>query len=225
MSSFTLFIRRGPFFALLLAACLFSATSEQVWGTPDTNVTKAVWKSVYGVTDVQINDSAWLARDDDGDGISNGSELVAGTNPFQAGSTLKVASTTTNPTTVTVTFPSQIGKLYVLQSSSSLVSTSWAALTPNVQVTGTGATLTMSAPKSGMSSFYRVMVQDVDSANDQVSDWAKNYLGYTTSVPISSQSSYDHTLLATSLQSQNVVSVIAKARSRPMLSRLRGIWD
>ena len=214
MSSFThCFIRRGPFFALLLAACLLSGTNLQVWGTPDINVTKAVWKSLYGVTDAQINDSAWLSRDDDGDGISNGWEITAGTNPFQAGSTLQVASTTVGPTTVTVTFLSQIGKLYILQSSSSLVSASWAALTPNVQVAGNGATQTMSAPKSGTSNFYRVLVQDVDSANDQVSDWAKNLLGYTAGVPIGSQSSYDHTLLATSLQSQNVVSVIAQDAS------------
>ena len=210
MSSLThRIIRRGQFFALLLTACLFYGTNRQAWGAADMNVTKAVWKSLYGVTDTQINDPAWLARDDDGDGVSNGAEITAGTNPFQAGSTLKVSSTTTSPTTVSVTFPSQIGKLYVLQSSTSLMSASWAALSPNVQVTGNGTTQTLSAPKSGTSTFYRVLVQDVDSAGDQVGDWAKNLLGYTTAVPIGSQSSFDHTQLATSLQSQNVVSLAA----------------
>lgn len=210
MSSFAhRFFRRGLLFALLLAACLFCATHSRVWGAPDMNVTKAVWKSLYGVTDAQINDSAWLARDDDGDGISNGAEITAGTNPFQAGSTLKVTSTTTGPTVVSLTFPTQIGKLYVLQSSTSLMGASWAALTPNVQVIGDGTTQMLSAPKSGTSSFFRVLVQDVDSAGDQVGDWAKKLLGYTSGVPIGSQSSYDHTQLATSLQSQNVVSLVA----------------
>ena len=119
------------------------------------NVTKAVWKSLYGVTDAQINDSAWLARDDDGDGITNGAEITAGTNPFQVGSTLKVTSTTTGPTTVSLTFPTQVGKLYVLQSSTSLTGASWAALTPNVQVIGNGTTQSLTAPKSGTSTFYR----------------------------------------------------------------------
>jgi len=203
------FIRRGPLSALLLAACLFCGTNQQAWGDADMNVTKAVWKSLYGVTDAQINDSAWLARDDDGDGIINGAEMTAGTNPFQAGSTLKVTTTTTGPTTVSLTFPTQVGKLYVLQSSASLMGATWAALAPNVQVIGNGTTQTLTAPKSGTSNFYRVLVQDVDSAGDQVGDWAKNLLGYSTGAPIGSQSSYDHTQLATSLQSQNVVSMTA----------------
>jgi len=208
MPSFTRrLVRPGHLFALFLSACLFSGISRPAHGSPDANVTKAVWKSLYGVTDAQINDAAWLARDDDGDGISNGAEITAGTNPFQAGSTLKVTAVTTGPATVNVTFPTQNGKLYVFQSTTSLISASWAALSPNVQVIGDGTTLTLSAPRSGTNAFFRVLVQDVDSANDQVADWAKNVLGYTAVVPIASQSSYDHTLLATSLLSQNVVSL------------------
>ena len=174
------------------------------------SITKAVWKSVYGVTDAQINDSAWLARDDDADRMSNNAEITAGTNPFQAGSILKISSMTMpNPTTVSMTIPTQAGKLYVLQFSNSLASTNWSALTPNVQVVGNGATQTLTAPVSGARTFYRVLVQDVDSSGDQVSDWAKNLLGYSAGAPIGSQSSYDHTTLATSLQSQNVVSMTA----------------
>lgn len=210
MSSFTRhFVRLGRSYALLLIASGFPGVNQIALGSPDLNVTKAVWKSLYGVTDAQINDSAWLARDDDGDGISNGAEITSGTNPFQAGSTLKVTSVTTGPTSVDLTFPTQNGKLYVLQSSNSLAGGSWAALSPNVQVIGDGTSQTLSAAKSGTSNFFRVLVQDVDSANDQVGDWAKKLLGYTTGVPIGSQSSYDHTQLATSLLTQNVVSMTA----------------
>ncbi len=174
------------------------------------NITKAVWKSVYGVTDAQINDAAWLARDDDGDGMTNNAEITAGTNPFQAGSILKISSMSMpNPTTINMSIPTQAGKLYVLQSTNNLVSTNWSALTPNVQVVGNGSTQTLSAPATGASTFYRVLVQDVDSSGDQVSDWAKNLLGYAAGTPIGSQSSYDHTTLATNLLSQNVVSLTA----------------
>ncbi len=202
-------IRRGQFLALLLTAGLFWGASQLVRGAADLNVTKAVWKSLYGVTDAQINDSAWLARDDDGDGMSNGAEITTGTNPFRAGSTLKVIMTTLGSTTVSVTFPTQSGKLYILQSSTNLTGANWSVLTPNVQVIGDGNTQTLSGAKSGTSTFYRVLVQDVDSASDQVGDWAKKLLGYATGATIGSQSSFDHTLLATSLQSQNVVSMTA----------------
>lgn len=210
MSSFTHpLIRRSPVWALLLSASLFCAWSLKVMGDPDMNVTKAVWKSLYGVTDAQINDLAWLGRDDDGDGMSNGSEIIAGTHPFRSGSVLKVSSMNLNGGMVNVVVPTQIGKLYILQASSSLTGASWAALTPNVQIIGDGNTKTLSGAASGTSSFYRVLVQDVDSASDQVGDWAKTVLGYTPGAPIGSQSSFDHTQLATSLQSQNVVSMMA----------------
>ncbi len=203
-------VRRGQWLALILITGLYSASGILCWGAPDMNITKAVWKSVYGVTDAQINDAAWLARDDDGDGMTNNAEITAGTNPFQAGSILKISSMSMpNPTTINMSIPTQAGKLYVLQSTNNLVSTNWSALTPNVQVVGNGSTQTLSAPATGASTFYRVLVQDVDSSGDQVSDWAKNLLGYAAGTPIGSQSSYDHTTLATNLLSQNVVSLTA----------------
>jgi len=210
MSSFTHpLTRRSPVWALLLSACLFLGVSMRVKGDADMNVTKAVWKSLYGVTDAQINDLAWLGRDDDSDGMSNGSEIIAGTHPFRSGSVLKVSSTNLNGGMMSLAIPTQIGKLYILQASPSLTGASWAALTPNVQIVGDGTTQTLSGTASGTSSFYRVLVQDVDSASDQVGDWAKKVLGYMPGTPIGSQSSYDHTQLATSLQSQNVVSLMA----------------
>ncbi len=76
----------------------------------DMGVNATVWKMLYGVTDAQINDPAWLARDDDGDGVSNAAELAAGTNPFDARSGLLVTSTTLSGGSATLAFPTAPGQ-------------------------------------------------------------------------------------------------------------------
>jgi len=192
---------------LILVGLLWQASPSQA--TPDFNVTKAVWKMLYGVTDAQINDPLWLAKDDDGDGVSNGDELASGTNPFKAGSALKVTSTTDDANNLYLSFTSELGKLYVLQSTGDLKNGPWSVLTPNVQVMGDGSLKTLAGPKLGESMFYRVLVQDIDSTGDQVSDWAKSVLGLSTAATIGSQSSFDHNSLASNLQGQDVVTLAA----------------
>jgi hypothetical protein len=75
----------------------------------DTALDKTVWKMAFGLTDAQVNDPQWLARDDDGDGMSNGGEFRAGTNPLQASSTLSVKAVSANERTVALTFPTVRG--------------------------------------------------------------------------------------------------------------------
>ena len=83
----------------------------------DTAVDLSVWKMLYGVTDAQASDPAWLARDDDGDGLSNGAELAAGTDPFNAASGLAVTSTTSEwRQRLPRVRHGQPGKLYSVQS-------------------------------------------------------------------------------------------------------------
>src|SRR4051794_20345949 len=56
-------------------------------------LTKNVWKRTFNISDAQANDPVWLAQDDDGDGITNGAELIAGTDPESRGSTLQITNT------------------------------------------------------------------------------------------------------------------------------------
>ncbi len=162
---------------------------------------------LYGVTNAQINSSTWLAADDDGDGVSNGDEMTAGTNPFKNNSTIRVATLTSNATTVSLTFPTVAQKLYTVQATASLNPLNWQPVS-GVSVIGDGTSKTLVAPKTA-GAFFRVVAQDQSTAGDQVSDWAKQVLGYTVSSTIGSQSNYTHTTLATALAGQNVVTVAA----------------
>ena len=193
---------------LALASCV---SAGALVGAPlDPAVTANVWKIVYGVTDTQLNSPAWLAADDDGDGISNGAELTAGTNPFNSGSTLNVSSTVANPDgSIALTFPTVAGKLYVVQSSANL--STWAPLNPSLQVMGSGSpkTLTAPAPKTAPV-FYRVNVQDVDTDGDGVSDWAEIVTGFDpNNAHTHGATQDDHAALKADLVNENVVTIIA----------------
>ena len=115
----------------------------------DGTATQQIWKLKYGVTDAQIADANWLAADADGDGISNGNEMIAGTNPFNSAKTIKVSSVAKNGSNVDLQFPTEPGKLYQAQSSTTLGSSAVWTLQPvgaPVQVLGNGATATLSVP-------------------------------------------------------------------------------
>jgi uncharacterized protein (DUF1800 family) len=177
------------------------------YGQIDSNINKSVWKMLYGATDAQVNSSTWLAADDDGDGLSNGAELAAGTNPFKPNSTLQVATVTSNSTTVSMAFPTINKKLYTAQATASLNPLNWQPVA-GISVVGDGTSKTLVVPKTA-GAFFRVVVQDQSTASDQVADWAKQILGYAPGSSISSQSIYDHISLANALAAQNVVTVSA----------------
>ncbi len=163
----------------------------------------------YGVTPAQLGNPAWLAADDDKDGLSNGSELVAGTNPFTAGSTILISSATKNGANIDLRFPTVPGKQYVAQASPNLTSPTWAAL--GTPLTGDGTTRTIPVPKFANDSyFYRVQVLDIDTDNDQVSDWAERVAGNDpTTANTAGSTTDDHTSLVAGVAGSNVVTVVA----------------
>ena len=116
--------------------------------------------------------------DTDGDGQKNSAEAAAGTNPTQPGSVIKITSVTANGTGVHVTFPTEQGKRYQLQTSTTLVSPTWvdlgAPLLPGAEGTQTATNNAVGA--TGL--FYRVRVQDIDSDGDGVNDWEELQVGF-----------------------------------------------
>ena len=167
-----------------------------------------IWEMVYGVTAGQVGNPAWLAADDDMDGQSNGSEMAAGTNPFKAGSTISVTGLVPNgASNMDVSFDTMKGKQYVAQSSPSLTPPVWGNV--GAPVIGTGVSMTVTVPKAP-NPFYRVLVQDVDTDGDQVSDWAERVAGFDPNTANTNGSpTNDHAALVNGVANSNVVTVVA----------------
>lgn len=161
----------------LVAVGLFFFLGHFTAQADTASVTKAVWKMKFGVSEAQVADALWLAADTDKDGVINSDEISAGTNPFDPGSVVKISDITATDTHVSMSFPVEKGKRYVVQGSPNL--TGFSTLNPPVSlvVTSNSTNQTLTAPK-GINKFFRVLVQDVDSDNDGVTDWAESVTGY-----------------------------------------------
>lgn len=184
------FIRRSSSLIIVSSAILSLVAS--VRGAIDDNATEGVWKVKYGVTDSQLYiggiqangpNLTWRNADDDGDGLANGAEIGAGTNPFDRAKTVKVSSVVKNGAMVDLQFPTESGKLYQIQSTTTLgVPGSWATqVTTPLQLIGDGSTRTLSTAYAA-NTFYRVRVLDTDTDNDGVANWAEIAVGLNPAV-------------------------------------------
>jgi uncharacterized protein (DUF1800 family) len=121
--------------------------------------------------------------DADGDGASNASESWAGTDPFAAGSVIRISSITRDIAGVHLTFPTVPGKRYRVQENASLAAESWADI--GALHSGTGGEVEATVSGSGGTKFFRVYVQDVDTDNDGVTDYEEILSGYNPNSPTS----------------------------------------
>ncbi len=124
---------------------------------PDSDNDRAPdgWEIANGFNPLNSGDGA---LDPDGDGQTNASEYVAGTNPNAGAQSLKVTSAVKTPGGFTVTTHGIAGRTYKLQRRASLTSGVWTDVTTQGPLPAdTALTLTDPSPPAGRG-FYRVMV-------------------------------------------------------------------
>jgi hypothetical protein len=117
-------------------------------GIPDS------WRLRYFGT--LYNPLSVASADPDGDGANNWAEYVAGTDPTDPKSCLRLSSVpmlTSQGTGCVLTWPSIAGKQYVIESATALPAANWMPLSTN---SGSGADLTFQDTTGATTRFYRV---------------------------------------------------------------------
>lgn len=193
--------------SLLLSVCWLSGivASHAI----DSALCRSAWKLKYGVTDPQITDSAWLAKDSDGDGWKNVDEITTGTNPFDAKKRIAVTNFAKNGNAVDIQFSTELGKLYQVQFTTTLANpSSWALHATPIQTLGDGTVMTLSAPYLA-NSFYRISVTDFDTDSDGLSDWVERAASLNPSQAQTVPGTDDYTYVSEQVALPNVVSISA----------------
>jgi hypothetical protein len=123
-------------------------------GIPDN------WTMQYfGHTTGQAGDKSRANDDADGTGMTNLQKFLAGLNPLDPNSVLRISSVSRSGGTVQVGFPSVSGKTYQLQYRDDLVTGNWSPLVDGIF--GTGGTLQISDPSAAgiAERFYRIVLE------------------------------------------------------------------
>ena len=207
---------RSAWIALTCFFAVVSLLSPNGSAQVDSQINRQVWQQKFGVTDARWNDPDWLDGDEDGDGVKNRDEFLAGTSPFHklaADPHFRAPAVTVTPDSLQLAFPSVPGKLYRTESSTDLAG-AWVQGALHVTGDGTPKLLTVS---KATGKFFRLSVTDKATQGDQVSDWAKFILGLSMDSPVTSQSSYTQASLAAALQTQNqiILQAVDQAATQP----------
>jgi len=144
-----------------------------------------------------------LAQDVDGDGRTNREEFEAGTDPLRADDVFAVRDITALGGNLVLKWSSQAGKRYQIQSTENPgIPGSWQTLAG--QHVGNDGDLTVSTPRpTSGKAFFRVIVADIDSDGDGLTDWEELQTGSNP------QGGNDLAALTAALGSPSVVTITA----------------
>ncbi|MDB6068549.1 MAG: hypothetical protein JWR26_4757 [Pedosphaera sp.] len=170
-----------------------------------------IWELIFGAANLDPN------ADNDADGVPNRMESIAATNPFDSNSVPKISFVSKTSTNFSVTIPAALGKQYQLQSVATIagiLGTNW--VTESSIIARTGTVVTLSAPPSGSTKFFRIAIADVDTDGDGVNDWEEYQLGLDPFNPTSNGQldsnghlMTDYAFVTSRLASQNMITISA----------------
>jgi len=198
----------GIIFIVTLLAAGWTARAQMI--DLNGNGMSDIWEIMFNAASLDPN------ADADGDGVSNRSESIAGTNPFDSNSVPRITATAIVGTNFNVTMPCALGKQYILQSVEP-ANGGWSNwITEATVIVRSGSTVTLSAPATGSAKFFRVAISDVDTDGDGVNDWEEYQLGLDPLNPYSNgqldllgQPLNDYAYVVGKLAVQNVVTISA----------------
>lgn len=195
--------RPSRFLAILAAACTSIATSSAVNPILNEHGVPAIWAALHGVGGA-LN----MAEDPDGDGLTNAEEAAAGTNPFAANDVLQVKEITVVPGGLEFMFSTIAGKSYQPQSTTSLTAPTWT--NAGSSHAGIDGELTVMVGDSlTVTKYFRVLVSDIDSDGDNVSDWEEEQIGLDPFSPSTDGSTPDLAAATAAAATTPVVTILA----------------
>lgn len=122
------------------------------------------------VWELHFNATGLTAQADaDGDEVSNRDESIAGTDPRQESSVPLLY-----PAPTATWWPGVEGKYYTLQANPDLATGTWSAV---ASLTGHALVLSNAWDAAPGAGYRRLLIQDLDSDGDQLSDWEEAQLG------------------------------------------------
>jgi uncharacterized protein (DUF1800 family) len=149
-----------------------------------------------------------------GGGLSNLQESLAGTDPFNARSGLAIKQTTFGSGTVTLRWPSLLGKQYQVEASTAPTQAIWQPL--GGVFDGTGADIVATFNITAAQKFFRVIAGDVDSDGDGLSDWEEIRLGLDPHLVSSDGVTNDY---------QRVAAALPASTNTLTLSETNPVWS
>jgi hypothetical protein len=153
--------------------------------------------------------------DSDGDGFLNWQEAIAGTDPYNSNSFPHFVTFYPTVTNMVMIIPSQPGKLYTLESTTTITNSTWIVETNFEPLSG--ASVTFAMPYGPEMKYYKFAVSDVDSDDTGLmNDWEKLQLGLSVTNSFSNDQEdfsgfamSDYEYVTNLLAQQNVMTIAA----------------